>query len=185
MSKATVVESFKAGGVIAYPTEAVFGLGCDPDNQDAVEKLLAIKQRPKAKGLILLAADFSQLQPYIDEDKIPAEKLSEILSRWPNGITQVLPKSALTADWLSGQFDTIAVRVTDHPDIVALCEQTQKPIVSTSANLTGKAPAKTWQEVEQDQALFSQIDFLVKGSTLGFTQPSTIIDALTGEKFRV
>lgn len=178
------MESFEAGGVIAYPTEAVFGLGCDPDNQAAVEKLLEIKQRPKAKGLILLAAEFSQLLPYIEESNIPQDKLSEILSRWPNGITQVLPKSKLTPDWLSGQFDTIAVRVTDHPDIVALCEKTQKPIVSTSANLTGKPPAQTWQEVEQDQALFSQIDFLVKGKTLGFTQPSTIIDAFTGEKFR-
>ncbi|MFT4725078.1 MAG: L-threonylcarbamoyladenylate synthase, partial [Colwellia sp.] len=64
-------EAYSQGGIIAYPTEAVFGLGCDPDNLLAIEKLLSIKNRSPEKGLILLAANYSQLLPYIDDSKIP------------------------------------------------------------------------------------------------------------------
>lgn len=175
-------DAFQQGGVIAYPTEAVFGLGCDPGNLLAIEKLLSIKQRPSEKGLILLAASFSQLLPYIDDAKIPQEKRYEILSRWPDGITQLVPKSRSCPVLLSGKFDSIAVRITSQPDVVALCNAVNKPIVSTSANLTGKTPAKIWQEIDVD--LVKQIDFTIKGQTLGYNQPSTIIDALTGKVVR-
>ena len=178
----TAQEAYLNGGVIAYPTEAVFGLGCDPDNSEAVRKILEIKQRPVEKGLILLAANYSQLLPYIDDDKIPQDKRFEVISRWPDGITQVMPKNRNISPLLSGQFDTIAVRVTSQPDVVALCNAVNKPIVSTSANLTGNEPARDWQGL--DEQLVKQIDFVIKGETLGFKQPSTIIDALTGETFR-
>jgi len=178
----TAVEAYQQGGILAYPTEAVFGLGCDPDNVQAIEKLLRLKQRPKSKGLILLAANYSQLLPYIDDNKIPQDKRFAVLSRWPDGITQVVPKNPNTSDFLTGDFDTIAVRVTSQPDVVALCNQVNKPVVSTSANLSGEPPASTWQELSD--ALVSEIDFIIKGNTLGFSQPSTIIDALTGETFR-
>ena len=177
-----VVEVYKQGGVIAYPTEAVFGVGCDPDNQTAVEKLLAIKQRPVEKGLILLAANYSQLLPYVDDTKLSPEQRFAVLARWPDGITQVLPANRNIAKFLTGQFDTIAVRVTSHPDVVALCNAVNKPIVSTSANTTGLPPARTYQELEP--ALLAQIDFVVQAPTLGYSQPSTIIDGLTGDIFR-
>ncbi|REL25113.1 threonylcarbamoyl-AMP synthase [Thalassotalea euphylliae] len=178
----SAVEAFESGGVIAYPTEAVFGLGCDPDNEQAVQKLLAIKQRPIEKGLILLASNYSQFLPYIDDSKIPQDKRFAVLSRWPDGITQVLPCLPSTPAWLTGKFSTLAVRITSQPDVVALCNKTNKPIVSTSANLSGHPPCKTWQEVEQ--ALAEHLDYVIKGETLGFEQPSTIIDGLTGEIFR-
>lgn len=178
----TAVEAFHQGGVIAYPTEAVFGLGCDPDNKQAIKKLLAIKKRPVEKGLILLAANFSQLLPYIDESKLPQEQRYEILSRWPDGITQVLPAAEGVSVLLTGQFSTLAVRVTSQPDVVELCNAVNKPIISTSANFSGEQPGKTWQEVEQ--SLGDAVDYIVKGQTLGFAQPSTIIDGLTGETFR-
>ena len=184
MSEVSLIDIYNKGGIIAYPTEAVFGLGCDPDNHKAVEELLDIKKRPVEKGLILLAANYSQLLPYIDDSSIPLEKRNEILSRWPNGVTQVLPKNNKAPSWLTGKFDTIAVRITDQIDVVDLCNKANKPIVSTSANLSGEAPAKTWQQVENNQALAARIDCLVKGKTLDFDQPSTIIDALTGETFR-
>ncbi|NMP30830.1 L-threonylcarbamoyladenylate synthase type 1 TsaC [Thalassotalea sp. M1531] len=179
----TALEVYNDGGVLAYPTEAVFGLGCDPDNEQAVMKLLAIKQRPIEKGLILLASNYSQLLPYIDEQKIPQDKRFAILSRWPDGITQILPCLSTTPNWLTGKFTTLAVRVTSQPDVVALCNQTNKPIVSTSANLSGEEPALTWQQVEKD--LGEKVDFIIKGQTLGFTQPSKIIDGLSGDVFRV
>jgi L-threonylcarbamoyladenylate synthase len=175
-------EAYYQGGIIAYPTESVFGLGCDPDNSQAIEKLLRIKKRSPEKGLILLAANYSQLLPYIDDNKIPQDKRFSVLSRWPDGITQLLPKNNNLSQLLTGKFSTIAVRLTSQPDVVALCNKLNKPIVSTSANLSGQQPAKTWQEVEE--TLAGEIDFIIKGNTLGYTQPSKIIDALTGETIR-
>lgn len=179
----TVAEVFNRGGIIAYPTEAVFGVGCDPDNEAALLNLLALKKRPKEKGLILLAANYSQLLPYIDDTAIPQDKRFEVLSRWPDGITQIVPKNKALSPLLSGKFDTIAVRITSQPDVVALCNQTNKPIVSTSANLTGEEPARTWDTL--DPALVEKLDFVIKGETLGFTSPSKIINALTGETIRL
>lgn len=178
----TAAEAFQQGGVIAYPTEAVFGLGCDPDNQSAVEKILQIKNRSIDKGLILLAGNYSQLLPYIEDSAIAQDKRFAVLSRWPDGVTQVLPAKPSTPKYLTGKFNTLAVRVTSQPDVVALCRQTGKPIVSTSANFSGQPPALTWQDVER--TLVDSIDYLIKGETLGFNKPSTIIDALTGETFR-
>ncbi|MGB2739164.1 MAG: Sua5/YciO/YrdC/YwlC family protein [Cognaticolwellia sp.] len=178
----TALEIFQQGGILAYPTEAVFGLGCDPDNDEAINKLLSIKSRPADKGLILLAGNYSQLLPYIDDSKIPQDKRFTVLSRWPDGITQLVAKNVNTSALLSGRFDTIAVRVTSQPDVVALCNASNKPIVSTSANLSGETPAKTWQEIPDN--LIEKIDFIIKGQTLGFDQPSTIIDALSGDIIR-
>jgi L-threonylcarbamoyladenylate synthase len=175
-------ETYRQGGIIAYPTEAVFGLGCDPDNQQAIERLLAIKERSADKGLILLAANYSQLLPYIDDSQIPQEKRFSMLSRWPDGITQLVPKNNKISLLLTGVFPKIAVRITSQTDVVALCNAVNKPIVSTSANLSGQQPAKTWQEVEQ--MLRDQVDYIIKGETLGYTQPSKIIDALTTETIR-
>ncbi len=175
-------EVYRQGGIIAYPTEAVFGLGCDPDNQQAIEKLLAVKERCPEKGLILLAANYSQLLPYIDDSQIPQDKRFSILSRWPDGITQLVPKNKQISLLLTGKFPKIAVRITSQNDVVALCNAVNKPIVSTSANLSGEQPAKTWQEVER--CLSGKVDFIVRGKILGYSQPSKIIDALTGELVR-
>jgi len=175
-------EVFNQGGIIAYPTVAVFGLGCDPDNDSAVQKLLTIKQRPAHKGLILLAANYSQLLPYVDDGAISEDERRKILSLWPDAITQILPAKKNISSLLCGDFNTIAVRITDHEDVVALCEQTNKAIVSTSANLAGEKPSMTWQQVQQQ--LGNEIDFIVKGKTSGLLKPSTIINGLTGETIR-
>lgn len=173
---------FFHGGIIAYPTEAVFGLGCDPDNEFAIQKLLSIKQRPVHKGLILLASEYSQLLPYIDDSAISKKQREMILSRWPNAITQVLPASRNISPFLCGNFDSIAVRITDHEDVVALCQLTNKAIVSTSANLAGEPPAQTWLQVQEQ--LGNKVDFLLKSETSGLLKPSTIIDGVTGNVIR-
>ncbi len=182
MNNQDAIEAFLNGGVIAYPTEAVFGLGCDPDNDDAVKRLLAIKQRSPDKGLILLASDFGQLLPYIDQSTLSSSLKQQILARWPDGITQVLKRNKNISPLLSGKFDSIAVRLTSQPDVVALCQAVGRPIVSTSANLSGLEPALDWQSL--DPQLLAKIDYVVKGKTLGFDKPSTIIDAVTGQQFR-
>ena len=175
-------EVFTRGGIIAYPTEAVFGLGCDPDNDEGVNKLLSLKERSVDKGLILLAANYAQLLPYLDNDAISQDQCALILSRWPAALTQVLPANNNISPLLCGVFNSIAVRVTNHPDVVALCNLTNKAIVSTSANLSGQPPATTWQQVEQK--LGDKVDYIIKTDTLGFFKPTSIIDGLTGSVIR-
>ena len=156
----TAITCLTQGEVILYPTEAVYGLGCDPDNQQAVEALLAIKQRPVEKGLILIADNYGQLLKYVDDAKIPMDKRADIFSSWPAAITWVMPASKNTPKWLTGQFDTIAVRVTNHPTVKRLCQEFGKPLVSTSANLTGQ---ETVISIEQAKAaLLSNKGFLRK-----------------------
>lgn len=173
---------FKQGGILAYPTEAVFGLGCDPTNEQAIKKLLFIKQRSHEKGLILLASNYSQLKPFIDEQAVSAEQLVQIKSRWPAAITQIMPAKTNTSALLTGGRATIAVRITSHADVVSLCQHTQQAIISTSANISGQHTAKTWQQVTQQFG--EQVDYLLKGETLGLTQPSKIIDAISGKVLR-
>jgi L-threonylcarbamoyladenylate synthase len=182
MIEQALIDTFNHGGVIAYPTEAVYGLGCDPDNNQAIEKLLTLKQRSANKGLILIAANYSQLLPYIDDKAIPQHKRYTVISKWPGCITQILPANKNASPLLTGEHTTIAVRVTAHPLIVELCKVLGKPIISTSANISGEQHVVNWQQVESIFA--DKIDYLLKGETLGFAQPSTIIDPLAGTTIR-
>ena len=152
-----VITALNDGAVIFYPTEALYGLGCDPDNEQAVMDLLAIKQRPVEKGLILIADNYSQLLPYIDDSKIPMDKRPEIFSSWPGPVTWVLPASESAPKWITGKFDSIAVRVTNHAGVKVLCAEFGKTLVSTSANLAGCDPVQYIDEAKQvfvDRNLF-------------------------------
>ncbi len=133
--------TLRHGGVVAYPTEAVYGIGCDPLDETAVRRLLRLKQRPVSKGLILIAAEYSQLRCFITEPT-PGQ-LSTLEQSWPGAITWLIPARPETPDWLRGSHQTIAVRVTAHPVAAALCRRFGGPIVSTSANLSGHPPART------------------------------------------
>lgn len=128
----------QAGGIVAYPTEGVYGLGCLPDCQPAVDRLLALKGRSRSAGLILLAADCNQLQAWIAPTPIEVHRLNEIPDCPTTWIVTAQPDAP---DWLTGGRRTLAVRITRHPPAAALCRATGSAIVSTSANRTGKAPA--------------------------------------------
>lgn len=176
------VTRLQHGGVIAYPTEAVYGLGCDPDNQQAVMALLALKQRPVEKGLILIAANYEQLYPYVDDSAISPARMKEIFASWPGHVSWVLPAKAETPRWLTGQFDSIAVRVSAHPVVQQLCLAFGKPLVSTSANLAGE-PAFT--DVDAIASQWSdKLAMIVPGALGGATKPSIIRDAVSGDVFR-
>ncbi|ELY2623512.1 L-threonylcarbamoyladenylate synthase type 1 TsaC [Cronobacter malonaticus] len=177
----SIVDVLKKEQVIAYPTEAVFGVGCDPDSETAVKRLLELKQRPMEKGLILIAANFEQLKPYIDDAVLTPEQREAVFARWPGPVTFVFPAKPSTPRWLTGRFDSLAVRVTNHPQVIALCEAFGKPLVSTSANLSGLEPCRTAQEV---LAQFGNDFPVLYGATGGRQNPSEIRDALTGELFR-
>ncbi len=169
----------RAGGIIAYPTEAVYGLGCAPDNELAVLRLLAIKHRSIDKGLILIAADFEQLTPYIGN--ISTAIHQKIDTTWPGPVTWLLPKAEHTPNWLCGKHDKIAVRVTAHPIAAALCRCCGSALVSTSANLDGRPPARSSLAVRRKLA---GVDMIVHGATGGLAQPSRIIDALSDTLIR-
>jgi len=168
--------------VIAYPTEAVFGLGCDPLNEEAVQRLLNIKQRPIEKGLILIAADLSQLDDYVDLSKLTAEQINKIKQTWPGPATWVMPAKAQVPKWLTGQFDSIAVRVSAHSTVQTLCLAFGGPITSTSANLTGLSPCVTAAEVVNQ--LGPLLGAIVDEPVGELAQPTAITDAITGKVYR-
>ncbi|MCB2426739.1 Sua5/YciO/YrdC/YwlC family protein [Methylophaga pinxianii] len=166
-------------GVIAYPTEAVFGVGCDPSSETAIIKLLAMKRRPLEKGLILIAADFNQLQDFIQP--LSADILAKVTKSWPGPNTWLLPVRESVSPLLTGGRDTLAVRVTAHPLAAELSRQFGGPLVSSSANITGLKPAKN---VHQVRWQLPELDYVLPGALGGASKPSTIRDAVTGEVLR-
>lgn len=176
------LDALKQGEVIAYPTEGVFGVGCDPDNPEAIKKLLTLKQRPVEKGLILIAASYQQLLPYIDETQLTADQLQRVQQTWPGPVTWIMPCSDRVSSWVSGQFDSIAVRVTDHPLVQKMCNAFGKPLTSTSANLTGEPPCMTTAEVYHQ--LGDRLVAVLEGETGGREKPSEIRDAKTSKVLR-
>ncbi|MBU6510001.1 MAG: threonylcarbamoyl-AMP synthase [Gammaproteobacteria bacterium] len=172
-------EVILGGGVIAYPTEAVFGLGCDPLNPQAVARILAIKQRDAAKGFILIAADIAQLEPFMQLDETMRAAL---LKTWPGPVTWVVPASAGVPEYLTGGRDTLAVRVTAHPMARELCKATGLALVSTSANLSGHSPLRSPLAVRR--LLGKHVDYVVPGAVGGLKKPTEIRYARTGEVLR-
>ena len=168
------------GGVIAYPTEAVYGLGCSPLDHQAIQKLLELKQRDRAKGLILIAADFEQLSPFLAE--IENSLKEQVLASWPGPVTWVWPAKSTVSTWLRGEHATIAVRVTDHPLAAELCRAFGGALLSTSANVSGKSPAR---DAGQVRAQFNdKLDYIIDGEVGGLAKPSQIRDVLTGKILR-
>lgn len=168
--------ALRAGGVIAYPTEGVWGLGCEPRNELAVSRLLALKKRDWRKGLILIAADFGQLEPFVQLPSRTAQKRA--FSTWPGPSTWVFPASDHTPLWISGDRDSVAIRVTAHPLAKALCEAYGGPIVSTSANRAGHPPARSATQVRLEFP--RQLDALVPGPLGDRDGPSVIRDVISG-----
>ncbi|SFI10855.1 translation factor SUA5 [Pseudomonas guineae] len=167
------------GGVIAYPTEAVWGLGCDPWHGEAVERLLALKERPVDKGLILVAADIEQFD-FLLED-LPEIWLARLTGSWPGPNTWLVPHQNRLPEWISGQHNSVALRVSDHPQVRALCRLTG-PLVSTSANPAGRPSARSRLRVEQ--YFPGQLDRVLGGALGGRKNPSLIRDLITGDVIR-
>ena len=167
------------GGVIAYPTEAVIGLGCDPWDEEAVAKVLWLKRRPVAKGLIVIAADVEQLAELVDFSRIPDP--AQVTASWPGPVTWLAPAYPDTPYWLTGRHDTLAVRVSAHPGVRELCDRVG-PLVSTSANPSGCSPARTTRRARAYFGL--DVDCYVPGNVGAEARPSVIRDALSGRVVR-
>lgn len=170
----------RRGGVIAYPTEAVFGLGCLPRDRDAVLRVLKVKRRSWRKGLILIAADIAQLAPYV---VLPPEpRRTEVLASWPGPHTWVLAATPDAPRWISGGRDSIAVRVTAHPLARELCLRVGDAIVSTSANVSRRPPHRRLLRLRHD--LGAELDYVLAGALGGQAAPTVIRDARSGRVLR-
>lgn len=167
-------------GVVAYPTEAVWGLGCDPFDSRAVEHLLELKQRPESKGLILIAGDMDQISPFIDHlDDLQRQRLR---NSWPGPVTWLVPRNHRAPDWITGNSPSLALRVTDHPVAAGLCRALGGPVVSTSANLQGRPPARSRLDLRRHFG--DSLDAITPGEVGNRANPSEIRDLLTGQVVR-
>ncbi len=168
------------GGVIAYPTETVYGLGCKPLERSAVERLLALKTRPVEKGLILVAAELAQLRPYLDISD--PRLLAKLQQSTPHPTTWIAPCCRTTPHWLRGQHDSLAVRLCRHPGVQALCRRVGDAIVSTSANPQGLEPARSAMKVRR--YFGNEIDYLLAGPVPANARPSEIRELVSGRVVR-
>ena len=171
----------RQGGIVAYPTEAVFGLGCDPMNGRAVRRLSVLKRRPPHKGYILVGGDFSQLRPFCKP--LTTAQWQRVQQSWPGPYTWIFPETPLCPSWLCGDEAGVAVRVSAHPTVIALCARCGHALVSTSANWSGEPPAKDWQTVEKQ--FEGQVDYIVRAAVSHPEgKPTMIRDAVSGQRIR-
>lgn len=172
----------KSSGVIAYPTEAVFGLGCNPLSRLAVRRVLAIKKRPQHKGLILVADSFSRLSRFVAP--LSDAQIAKMQNSWGNQNqphTWVVPAAKNCPKWITGQHKTIAIRVSGHALTAKICKIAGMALVSTSANRSGCQAAKT---TKQCKTLFGKQARVLAGKTAGAKKPSTIQDLISGKILR-
>ncbi|TDK27198.1 tRNA threonylcarbamoyladenosine biosynthesis protein RimN [Luteimonas aestuarii] len=176
------VSALRNGGIIAYPTEGVWGLGCDPFDEAATLRLLALKQREVDKGLILIAASPGQLDGLVDWDALPASRRTAVLATWPGPQTWVVPATEHVPAWISGGRDSVAVRVTAHADVVALCNAYGGALVSTSANVSTQPAPRV--RAELDPRIIEGVDAVLDGETSGLAQATSIRDARDDQTIR-
>lgn len=169
-----------SGGVIAYPTEAVYGFGCDPFNRSATLRLKQLKQRDASKGFIVIGSRWSQIQALIGE--VPLALMEKVFASWPGPVTWVFPASPAAPEWITDPENRIACRITSHPIAAEICDCLDAPLVSTSANVAGATPFRSAMDVEKHFA--TQIDLIVAGEVGGLELPTQILDVLTGARLR-
>ncbi len=169
----------RRGGIIAYATESCFGLGCAPLNARAVRRLLWLKRRPRAKGLILIGSEARQFRRFLAP--LPTSLEARLGEWWPGPNTLLLPVSRHCPTWLKGHHDRLAVRVTAHPEAARLCHALDRALVSTSANRSGQVPLKTYRACRQ---AFGRNVWVLPGRVGRRKRPSTIIEPDSGQIFR-
>ena len=174
------VDCLRNGQIIAYPTEAVFGLGCDPGNEKALRILLTLKNRPDSDGLILIGSRFEQFEAWVAQ--VTSAQLETAQATWPGPVTWLFPRGRNVPDLVAGNHDTIAIRVTGHAPCVELCQAFGGPLVSTSANPHSARPARSAGEVEDYFGSF--IGGILEGPLGGREHASGIRDLASGKTFR-
>ena len=174
------VRSLLAGDIVACATESVWGLSCDPWQETTVESLLTLKNRHRKKGLILVAADISQFSFLLDD--LSSTHKAQLELSWPGATTWLVPHHQRVPEWISGEHDTVALRVSNHAAVKQLCSAWGGPLVSTSANTSG---AQSGTEIHQVKRYFGhELIYIMPGITGGRKWPSRIVDLATGKVLR-
>lgn len=176
-----IAQRLMHGAVIAYPSDTIWGFGCHPLSTQAVSRIQAIKRRPAKKSMILLGSSLEQARPFIDSNVMNAhhQALAQSYSR-PR--TWIIKASPSCPHWLQADTGTIAFRLTDKPQIQALCETINAPLISTSANISGRPTARNSLLVHRYFQL--QLDYIIEGFQCGKTQASEIRDIQSGKILR-
>jgi len=174
------IAALRAGGLVAYPTEGVYGLGCDAFDGHAVQRLLDLKERPVDKGLIVIGASLLQLEPLLHP--LNRDQRETLNASWPGPVTWIVPAADDCPDWLTGGRDTLAVRVPDHALARDLCQGFRGPITSTSANRSGEPSLSNSDSVAR--TFPSGLDYLLDGAVGGRQGPSEIRELATGKRLR-
>jgi L-threonylcarbamoyladenylate synthase len=174
-------QNLKQGNIIAYPTEAVWGLGCDPYSEAAVSEILRLKNRPVHKGLILVSGSIDQFEPLLN--KLSRGHKDTLSASWPGHITWLVPDSdKLIPGWVKGGHQSVAIRVSGHPIVQELCSAFGGPIVSTSANEAGEEAIRSRLILEDKFA--DKIACIVDGGLGQAAKPSEMRDLLSGRVIR-
>lgn len=168
------------GGVVAYPTEGVFGLGCDPRSEQAVGRVLRLKGRAADKGLILIASSLEQVMEYAEP--LDQAHMAPVLATWPGPVSWVLPARGNVSPLITGGRASVAVRVTDHPDAASLCDCFGGALVSTSANLSGARPARSALRVRLQFG--RRVDYVLTGRIGRGLGACELRDAVSGRVLR-
>jgi L-threonylcarbamoyladenylate synthase len=174
------VERLRTGHVVAYPTEAVYGLGCDPHSESAIRHLLSLNERPESAGFVLVASHYSQLQPWVAET--PEDLLEKAMQSWPGPKTWLFPRAPGVSDLVAGSHDTIAVRITAHKPSIKLCNAFGAALISTSANPRALEPARSAAEVAD--YFGAELGGILAGPLGHSKRPSEIRDLISGRIIR-
>ena len=167
------------GAVIGYPTDTVWGLGCHPMLANSVARILDIKRRSPGKGLILLSSRLEYCLPYIDA---PRDELAPLLASADHPVTWLVPASGACPAWIRGDFPSVAIRITGHPLVRALCGGLEAPLVSTSANRSGRPTVRN--ALQMRRQFGDEVDFVIEGFRTGGNVPSEIKSLSSGATLR-
>jgi len=180
LDTAQAAERLQAGEVIAYPTEAVYGLGCDPLNREAIYKILELKGRQASAGFVLIASRFSQLEPWISP--LDPALIERAMQTWPGPVTWLFPRAEHVPDYVAGFHPTIALRITAHGPSRELCDTFDSALISTSANPSADSPARSARQVAT--YFGDRIAGILAGDLGGSGKPSQIRDLISGKIIR-
>jgi L-threonylcarbamoyladenylate synthase len=176
-----LAKAILSGAVIVYPTDTVWGLGCHPLDYHSVQRILTIKSRLIDKGVILITPDLAFVRPYLS-DHLSSASLKELATPLTLPTTWLVPAHPDCPVWLTGNHSTLAIRISNHPFVREICTATQSPIVSTSANRSGKTTVRN--SLQARRQFGSEVDAIITGYPTGGHKASRIQSIETGQKLR-
>jgi L-threonylcarbamoyladenylate synthase len=172
----TALQTLLAGGIILYPTDTIWGIGCDATNAVAIQKIYQLKKREEKKSLIILAEDEKMIRKYVSS---PSQKILNYISLSPKPTTAIFKNAINLPEKLINEDGTIAIRIVKDEFCLQLIHELQKPLVSTSANISGERSPQNYSEVSDE--IKNGVDYIVQHRQNDFSKhiPSSIIKLST------